>query len=609
MTAPGNDLGDATPSPGGAARGRGPEGAGVPGPPSTPASPNGPGPGAPADLAMGAFSETPPWDLAGQPLPWRAGAASLRAGTALMVPRLLHRRRLPPGRRVLVTGLRLGSAILAWQLVEKRRASRLGKREISRAGLSRRLRRAFERLGPTYIKLGQILSSGEGVFPPELVGEFRLLRDRVPPEPFKVVREVVEVELGRPIEAVFAHFERAPIAAASIAQVHAARLLSGEEVVVKVQRPHVASLVSRDIAAMSWLAPLLIGRIPIASLANPPALVELFAETIVEELDFRLEADNMLDIARVLAETKQSAVVVPRPHPELVTRRLLVMERLDGFDWDDVEGMHKAGIDTTAVVRALMIAFLEGATLFGVFHGDLHGGNLLVRPDGRVALLDYGITGRLDELRRVAFLRLVMGGTMNDPRLQLAALRDMGAVPADTDLDALATDLGLDKPIVDPVTLAPEALLGEVRELTKRLLEYGAKFPKILMLFVKDLLFLDGSLATLAPEVDLFAEVAQVATYFTTRYGERISPRHRHRPAPARHRHRWCARSRGRGRRRGEPHLPRPAGAAGADPPPHGGAPQAQRKAPNTVRALAPRPARKPAWVNRPPAPHRQPVA
>jgi ubiquinone biosynthesis protein len=472
---------------------------------------------------MGAFSETPPWDLTGKPLPWRAGTGSLRAGTALMVPRLLHRRRLPPGRRVLVTGLRLGSAILAWQLVEKRRANRLDKREISRAGLSRRLRKAFERLGPTYIKLGQILSSGEGVFPPELVGEFRLLRDRVPPEPFKVVRDVVEVELGRPLEAVFAHFEKAPIAAASIAQVHAARLLSGEDVVVKVQRPHVASLVSRDIAAMSWLAPLLIGRIPIASLANPPALVELFAETIVEELDFRLEADNMLDIARVLAETKQSAVVVPRPHPELVTRRLLVMERLDGFDWDDVEGMHEAGIDTTAVVRALMIAFLEGATLFGVFHGDLHGGNLLVRPDGRVALLDYGITGRLDELRRVAFLRLVMGGTMNDPRLQLAALRDMGAVPPDTDLDALATDLGLDKPVVDPVTLAPEALLAEVRELTKRLLEYGAKFPKILMLFVKDLLFLDGSLATLAPEVDLFAEVAQVATYFTTRYGERIA--------------------------------------------------------------------------------------
>ena len=143
---------------------------------------------------------------------------------------------------------------------------------------------------------------------------------------------------------------------------------------------------------------------------------------------------------------------------------------------------------------------------------------------GAVALLDYGITGRLDEVRRVAFLRLLMGGTLNDQRLQLAALRDMGAVPPDTDLDALAVDLGFDKPVVDPTTLAPEALLAEdPRDLTKRLLEYGASFPKILMLFVKDLLFIDGSLATLAPDIDLFGEVTAIANYFTSRYGERIA--------------------------------------------------------------------------------------
>jgi ubiquinone biosynthesis protein len=472
---------------------------------------------------MGAFSDEPPWDLSGKALPWRDNVTELRSATARQVPRLLRHRALPPGRRVLLTALVLGWAILAWRLVEKRVATRLGRPEVSRAGLSYRLRKAFEHLGPTYIKLGQILSSGEGVFPPELVGEFRLLRDRVPAERFDVVRRVVEADLGRPLEAVFDHFETTPIAAASIAQVHAARLCTGEEVVVKVQRPQVSSLVATDIAAMSWLAPLLIGRIPVASLANPPALVEVFAETIVEELDFRLEADNMLDIAAVLASTGQRAVVVPRPHPELVTRRVLVMERLDGFSWDDVEGMHRAGIDTNAVVRALLIVFLEGATLFGVFHGDLHGGNLFVRPDGRVALLDYGITGRLDEVRRLAFLRLLMGGSLNDQRLQLAALRDMGAVPPDTDLDALAADLGLDKPMVDPVTLAPEALLAEVRDLTKRLLEYGAKFPKILMLFVKDLLFVDGSLATLAPDLDLFSEMQEIAAYFTSRYGERIA--------------------------------------------------------------------------------------
>ena len=148
---------------------------------------------------------------------------------------------------------------------------------------------------------------------------------------------------------------------------------------------------------MSWIAPVLVGRIPVAALANPPALVELFAETIVEELDFRLEAREHAGHRPHPGRDRQRAMVVPRPHPDLVTRRVLVMEQLDGFGFDDVAGMHAAGIDTAAVVRAGMVAFLEGAMLYGVFHGDLHGGNLLVLPDGRVALLDHGITGRLDE--------------------------------------------------------------------------------------------------------------------------------------------------------------------------------------------------------------------
>ena len=136
---------------------------------------------------------------------------------------------------------------------------------------------------------------------------------------------------------------------------------------------------------MAWLAPHLVGRIPIASLANPPALVELFAETIVEELDFRMEAANMIDIAAMLHELKQTGYVVPRPHPSLVTRRVLVMERIDGFNFDDVAGMKDAGVDTEAVVRTAMVALIEGAMVYGVFHGDLHGGNLFVLPDGRTA--------------------------------------------------------------------------------------------------------------------------------------------------------------------------------------------------------------------------------
>ena len=296
--------------------------------------------------------------------------------------------------------------------------------------LSQRLRIAFAHLGPTYIKLGQIVSGGEGLFPEELVAEFKLLRDRVPPEPFDDVRRVVELELGRSLDDIFTSFDRTPIAAASIAQVHAARLRTGEDVVVKVQRPQIARLVREDIEAMAWLAPHLVGRIPVAALANPPALIELFAETIVEELDFRLEAQNMLDIARVLAETDQRATIVPRPHPTLVTRRVLVMERLDGIPWDDVQAMHAAGVDTEAVLHAGLVSFMEGAMVYGVFHGDLHGGNLMVRPDGRTVLMDFGITGRLDETKRLAFLMLLVGATSGDTMAQLARAARPRRVPA-----------------------------------------------------------------------------------------------------------------------------------------------------------------------------------
>jgi len=481
-----------------------------------------PPPPGPADLALGAFTPHAPWVVDPAAMPWRTGGAgepdvaTLRRQAADLARVLVHPQHLPSLGRVVTVAWRLGVPLLAWGATERGTPD-------SRAGLSRRLRPAFERLGPTYIKLGQIISSGEGIFPEELVQEFLLLRDRVPPEPFRVVRRTVEEDLGRPLAEVFTSFDRTPIASASIAQVHAATLRTGERVVVKVQRSRVAPLVRLDVAAMAWIAPFLVGRIPVAALTNPPALVELFAETIVEELDFRLEAQNMLDIAEVFAGTGQRTVVVPRPHPELVTRRVLVMEHLHGFPWSDAEGMREAGIDTAAVLRSSLIAFLEGALLYGVFHGDLHGGNLLVQPDGTVALLDFGITARLDERRRQAFLRLEMGATTNNVTVQVEALRDLGALPADSDVEAVIRDLNLDRPPVDPTTLTAEEMMAEVREVTKALLAYGAKLPKELMLFVKNMLFLNGAMATMAPDVDILGEILAVVTYFTEHHGERIA--------------------------------------------------------------------------------------
>ncbi len=472
----------------------------------------------PIDRAFGAFSNAPPWLIEPEKLEWLHSIDVVREATKQEIPALLKKRLLPPGLRVATTFYHLGKALAAWKLFDQGRSSHR-----SRSGLARRLRMAFETLGPTYIKLGQIISSGEGIFPPELVDQFKLLRDQVSPEPFNLVRETIESELGKDLESIFSEFDSTAIAAASIAQVHRGRLRTGEEVVVKVQRSTIGRVVRKDLAALSWFAPALVGRIPVASLANPPSLVQLFAETISEELDFRLEAANMLDIARILMETNQTSLVVPRPHPKYVTQKVLVMEKLSGFAWDDVAEMRNAGIDTSAVIRASMITLMEGALMFGIFHGDFHGGNLLVQPDGIVALLDYGITGRLSEPKRLAFLRLLMGATINDVRIQVAALRDLGALPPDTDIEEVIEELGLEGPPIDPTKLTPEQLTAQVREVTKALLGYGAKMPKELMLFIKNMIFLDSSMPKYAPDVDIFAEITYLAAYFASKHGEQIT--------------------------------------------------------------------------------------
>ena len=475
----------------------------------------------PADLAIGAFSNDPPWIVDPAAMPWRDVVDSIRWLTRHDLPELTSAKRLPDIRRALTVVADFGAALGLWWATGRRRG-RAGDRGASRADLSRRLRLSIERLGPTYIKLAQIISSGEGLFPEELVNEFKKCRDQVPAQSFDVVRATVEEDLGAPLEDIFSSFDETPLAAASIAQVHAAVLRTGEPVVVKVQRTTVAALVHKDIRVMAWLAPFLVGRLPFASLANPPALVELFAETISEELDFRLEAQNMLDVAASFVALGQRGYIVPRPHPELVTRRVLVMERLSGFNFDDVVAMRDAGVDTHEVVRTGMIGFMEGAMIEGIFHGDLHGGNLFVLPDGTVALLDFGITGRMDEQQRRAFLRLMLGATVNDIHMQIAALCELGALPLDTDIDAVISDLGLGAPAIDPTTADPDEMIKEVQKIVKMLLGYGARMPKELMLYVKNLVFLDGAIARLAPDLDIFAEITQISMYFAQTHGERL---------------------------------------------------------------------------------------
>ena len=466
------------------------------------------------DLEIGAFTERGPWVVQPGDMPWRFGIDELRVHTQATVPTLIERRWVPPLRLGYVGAVLLG-AVGPWAA---RKRLKIG--EPTSVQLAHRLRSAVERLGTTYIKLGQIVASAEGMLPSDLVQEFKDCRDQMPAETFEIVRRVVEGDLGASIEDLFETFEPTPIAAASIAQVHAARLRTGEDVVVKVQRPRVEKVVAADLRTMAWLAPILVKRVPQLALVNLPAYIELFAETIVEELDFRLEAQNMLDIAAVLAKTDQRAVVVPRPHPTLVTKRVLVMERLQGFRIDDEAAMRGAGIEPSGVFTSLMVSFFEGAGIYGVFHGDLHGGNMMVTNDGKVGVFDFGITGRFDDSARTALMKLLLGGLTEDIAGQIKSFRDLGGFPPDADLDAIAADLDVETLRSAGAQMSPEDMATQMRDLVNQLLHHGAKLPKSLFLYMKGMIYLNGAIAALASDVNILETMGTVFAYFAETHGE-----------------------------------------------------------------------------------------
>lgn len=260
-----------------------------------------------------------------------------------------------------------------------------------------RLRMAFEELGPTFVKLGQLLSTRSDLVPEAICEEFKKLQDQVASVPFSTTRSFLEQEWATQISAIFSEFEDVPMAAASIAQVHGGVLLTGEKVAVKIQRPDVERQIQADIAILRGMAELMERYVPESRPFNPTGLVEEFFRSIVQELDFHVEANNMRRIRGNLSEVK--AVVVPKVFTQWSNRRVLVMERLSGVRFSNREAILKKGFSPKDIAEAGSDAFFSMVMRDGLFHGDLHAGNILVLDDGRIGLLDFGIVGRLS--RRV----------------------------------------------------------------------------------------------------------------------------------------------------------------------------------------------------------------
>lgn len=320
-----------------------------------------------------------------------------------------------------------------WHLIPfRRRVIPIDRKPAFNPGL--RLRRAFEELGATFIKLGQLLSTRSDLIPRDILEELSKLQDDVAPFPNAQAQAMIEAELGKPVEELFAWFDAKPIAAASISQVHRARLHSGEEVVVKVQRPGVRRQIQTDLEILTGVARVVQERLR-PGLLNPIDLVDEFTRQIRRELDFAMEGRHY-DRFRDQFES-DPGIFIPKVYWEFTTERLLTIDFVDGVKASDLAGMERAGIDRREIARRCAAAFLKQVMLHGYFHGDPHPGNLFVLPGDRLALIDFGVVGRLTDEAMDDLADLFIGMIRRDSRRVIRAMTHLGSVGDRTDVRAL----------------------------------------------------------------------------------------------------------------------------------------------------------------------------
>ncbi|MBI5027023.1 MAG: AarF/ABC1/UbiB kinase family protein [Nitrospirae bacterium] len=395
--------------------------------------------------------------------------------------------------------------------------------EIERHTIPERLRLAFSELGPSFIKLAQILSARPDLITKAYADEFKKLLDEVPPFPSEKAKKIIEEELKTPIKEMFADFEDSPVAAASIAQVHKATLREGDKVIVKVQRPEIRELIETDISILNVIARLMVKYIPESKFFNPTGIVNEFTRTVRKELDFIEEARNACRFRRNFEEDPH--ICIPKIYPDLISEKVIVMERLEGVRVDNIEGIEALGLDRTELARVGVDAYFKMMLEDGFFHADPHPGNIFILPDGRIGLMDFGIVGWLtpelmDNIAN-AFLALV---TKDFDRL-VDQYIEFGMITEETDIDAFRKDFKAD--LVDflvplyGLTIAEINFAQYLDTITHLAIKHDLTLPSDLLLVNKSMLILDNIGRQLDPNFNFIAVAEPYASKIARR---RISP-------------------------------------------------------------------------------------
>ena len=372
-----------------------------------------------------------------------------------------------------------------------------------------RIRLSFEELGPTFIKLGQLLSTRPDLLPEAYIEEFQKLQDNVQAVPYETVKAIVERELKRKIEDAFQVFDSKPLAAASIAQVHTAKLHSGESVVVKVQRPDIQKITDTDVSLLAFLANLLEKYVPETKIVGPKTIVDEFFRTLRYELDFAVEANNTTKSAENMASIPE--IIIPQVYKHLSTHKVLTLEKIEGIRVNDLKAMDAAGIDRKKVVEVGARAFFKSVMLDGLFHGDLHGGNWFILPGNKIAIIDFGIIGRLSEKARDQLASILTSLLSEDYEKLCYQYAELANASPSTDFDSFQREA---RNVLSPYLglSLNEINAGKVLiEATKVATKYNIKIPGDWMMVFKSILTVESIGRTLDPNFDLLGMGQELA--------------------------------------------------------------------------------------------------
>ncbi len=349
---------------------------------------------------------------------------------------------------------------------------------------SRRIRQAFEELGPSFIKLGQLMSTRADIFPEEYIDEFKKLQDRIPPIDFDEIKSVIEEELKRPLEDIFKSFQKESLAAASVAQVHLAELKNGDRVAVKIIRPGIHKKIREDIGLMYYFAEKIENSFEIGRVIGAVNLVKEFERNIYRELDMYTEAGNIERFAVNFRDSDE--LYIPKVYWDYTSRSVLVMEHIRGIKMDQVDQIIAHGIDPKEIALIGLRSFSRQLMEFGLFHADPHPGNTIIMYDGRVSLVDFGITGYLDEETMMQIANIFLGYAEHDYQMIMDALEDAGIIDGETvDLKSFCTDL---KDISEPFygrTLQTISVKDVYDQIMQLVLKYQIQLPRDLLLLLK----------------------------------------------------------------------------------------------------------------------------